>query len=282
MKLVVFLFTCLGAITFSCTSFATLISNQMENGKWKMETSPFQCKLSQDIYGFGTVAFVKEPQSSLAFVFSPDKNTKVTSLFVARVASELKLSEQPPSKGFVEGRYDEHGNFTFDNATTEFIEAVNVGDRLFVKSRFGSETEIAVFTTLFGHRSVALFYQCMDDMSPLTWSAARFSELMFENNHTQLSPPQKQRLGELMRYLPFDNTVTKIMVDGHSDDAGSNLANRMLSQERADEVAAHLIESGLDRNLLEVRAHGNRYPRKENNQLSSNRRVTIRLVKKVD
>ena len=88
-------------------------------------------------------------------------------------------------------------------------------------------------------------------------------------------------LKDLVRYISLDSRVSKVLVDGHTDNTGSPLSNRLLSKERADDVAARLIEFGLPKDMLEVRAHGQRYPIIKNSEqgASSNRRVLVRLFR---
>ncbi len=282
MKLVILLNTLVSSIVLSSSVSTSLVSKHMEEGEWETSTSPFVCKLSQTIAGFGTIQFVKKPQHPLIAAFRPADDVSATDVSIASVPSVLKLKAQTISDGYIAGSYNDLDLFMFKEATRRFLETVDTGNRLFVKRQSETDVKVAVYNSIFGHRSVSRFRECMTSMSPLSWSDARFTELTFTDNQTQLTETQHRKISALLAYLPFDSSVSKVLVDGHSDNAGSNLANRMLSQERADEVAASLLENGLPRNLLEVRAHGNRYPRNENDRSLTNKRVTVRLVRKID
>lgn len=282
MKLIYLLITLFSTTAISTYSTASLLSNQLEKGEWTTAKSPFVCKLEQTIPEFGSVEFTKVPQQKIRVSFIPHSDVEVTDVSMAHVASEFKLDISPLDVNFIKGQRDDVNQFTFAAGTNRFLEAVRTGDRLLVERQSNEGTQSAIYRSIFGNRSIAQFRSCITYMSPLTWSDAKFTEFYFNSNQVQLTRSDKRRVEQLLAYLPFDNSIVKIMVDGHSDDAGNNLANRMLSQERADEVASNLIELGLDRSLLEVRAHGNRYPRSENNQSSTNKRVTIRLVKKIN
>ena len=87
-------------------------------------------------------------------------------------------------------------------------------------------------------------------------------------------------LQQLAAYIQQDKKVRKILIDGHSDDAPTNLANRVLSEERADEIGSRLIEFGVNKQKIEIRAHGNRYPQAVGHGgPKHNRRVMIRLIR---
>ena len=62
---------------------------------------------------------------------------------------------------------------------------------------------------------------------------------------------------------------------------GCRVSGVELSQERADEVAAQLIELGVSASKLEIRAHGNRYPllNSQGKPEQANRRVSVRLIR---
>ena len=77
-----------------------------------------------------------------------------------------------------------------------------------------------------------------------------------------------------------DSTVERIFVDGHSDSIGSRIDNRALSEDRANVVADYLKASGIDENMITVRAHGDQYP--VSNRPADNRRTNIRLQRAGD
>ena len=106
--------------------------------------------------------------------------------------------------------------------------------------------------------------------------------LNYSSGQKKLSSNQKNTLNNLIDYLEADNQIEKILIDSHTDNIGNAIANLQLSKERADDVATYLIDYGVSKDLLEIRAHGDRYPIAKNNTkkgLSINRRVTIRVLK---
>ncbi len=74
---------------------------------------------------------------------------------------------------------------------------------------------------------------------------------------------------------------TIVEVSGHTDSVGSDAANQVLSERRANSVAGYLIGQGLMRERFEIVGMGERYPVASNDNDSGrslNRRVEIRLL----
>ena len=91
-----------------------------------------------------------------------------------------------------------------------------------------------------------------------------------------------ESLKQLAEYVKLDDKVSKVLIDGHTDNVGSPLANLQISRVRADDVASVLEEAGVAAGLIEVRAHGSRYPVAGNETelgKAKNRRVTVRLIR---
>ena len=92
------------------------------------------------------------------------------------------------------------------------------------------------------------------------------------------------------QFYPALNTVaqtlkqynqTIVEVSGHTDSVGSDAANQVLSERRANSVASYLIGQGLMRERFEIVGMGERYPVASNDNDSGralNRRVEIRLL----
>ncbi|MDQ3038357.1 MAG: OmpA family protein [Pseudomonadota bacterium] len=92
------------------------------------------------------------------------------------------------------------------------------------------------------------------------------------------------------QFFPALNTVaatlreynqTIVEVSGHTDSVGSDSANQVLSERRANSVAGYLIGQGLLRERFEIVGMGERYPVASNDTDSGrslNRRVEIRLL----
>ena len=77
----------------------------------------------------------------------------------------------------------------------------------------------------------------------------------------------------------YDQTIVE--VSGHTDSIGSDAANQVLSERRANAVSSYLIGQGVVRERFEVVGMGERYPVAGNDTdpgRALNRRVEIRLL----
>ena len=282
---------------FLCSSLLTLLFassvhasvlhvQELEAAEWHVESNPFACRLSQSIQGIGTLAFLIVPKSQVKIRFTPSIAYKLKDINLSAQHTELKPANIDYKIASLTGHKSNHGHISFSGSSEPLLEErllqeISQGNSLRIDYSAGMGRESVLFPSIYGQRSVSDFRHCIDQMSPLSWQHARHTEFSFHPNQTQITVNQKQVIADISRYLTFDNTVSRLLIDGHSDDAGGRLANRMLSQERADEVATMLIEQGISKKMLEVRAHGNRYPRNEAHKTQPNRRVTVRLVRTI-
>ena len=78
--------------------------------------------------------------------------------------------------------------------------------------------------------------------------------------------------------LMIKDSKVRYWIDGHTDAAGSNGANQVLSQQRAEAVLALLLSTGAKPEQFRVRAFGSNSPRANNHTApgrQSNRRVEL-------
>lgn len=76
---------------------------------------------------------------------------------------------------------------------------------------------------------------------------------------------------------------SRISITGHTDASGNEVWNRTLSLKRANAVADHIVNSGIDRSRLEARGMGSTVPIADDSTRygrSLNRRIEIVLVSK--
>jgi outer membrane protein OmpA-like peptidoglycan-associated protein len=103
------------------------------------------------------------------------------------------------------------------------------------------------------------------------------SGLMFKINSAALSDSYKDDLTAAAGvFKKYDDT--NILIEGHTDDTGSDDYNMQLSEKRARAVADYLVSQGVDRNRLEIKWYGEsqpKYPNDSEENRSKNRRVEL-------
>ena len=104
--------------------------------------------------------------------------------------------------------------------------------------------------------------------------------IYFDFGSAEIKEESKPVITEIVSYLN-ENPDVKIIVEGHTDNVGSESSNQKLSENRALNVMNALIESGIKKDRLSTKGYGSSQPVSDNNSetgRAQNRRVTIRKV----
>lgn len=102
----------------------------------------------------------------------------------------------------------------------------------------------------------------------------------FEFNKATLLPSAYEELNKLVETMQA-HPESKWKIEGHTDAIGSDSYNMDLSRQRAQSVVDYLVSKGVDRNRLEIVAHGESKPIADNNSpegRAMNRRVEVNLI----
>jgi outer membrane protein OmpA-like peptidoglycan-associated protein len=105
--------------------------------------------------------------------------------------------------------------------------------------------------------------------------------ILFDFDRDQLKPQALTVLKDIKELVIDKQRFAGVLVEGHTDDRGSESHNENLSARRAQAVAHWLIENRLEKNV-EAKGFGNRQPVVPNTNSANrarNRRVEIKLVK---
>lgn len=86
-----------------------------------------------------------------------------------------------------------------------------------------------------------------------------FPGVMFEFDRADLTPAGEQAIGRVAERL-LECEDEQVVVDGYTDDVGSDAYNQKLSQRRADSVRIALSRSGVSLDRITAQGHGKRDP----------------------
>ncbi|MDP2040422.1 MAG: OmpA family protein [Algoriphagus sp.] len=106
------------------------------------------------------------------------------------------------------------------------------------------------------------------------------SGLLFDINKATLNPSSRANLDSLAKTLN-KYPDTNIIIDGHTDDTGSEKHNMKLSIERAASVETYLRNQGVSITRITTHGFGESMPKSDNTTVagrSENRRVEIGIV----
>lgn len=280
VKFLVFLFL---AFSLKNTVAEQIYIQNYENGSWKSDENSFYCRLGQRLDGYASIELVSLPSEPQKLIFKwliSDKNVTDVRVLSRKADWQSKNITPPHLNLFTADITKNTAAFSVDESA--IIRVIKQGGWLDSIVGFGDDQLRLTFTNIHSDEAINKYQHCLANLSPLSWKAARDHEIHFGSGKRVVDKEEDLIfLRNLVRYISLDKDVTKVMIDGHTDNVGSPLANRLLSKERADDVAARLVEFGLPKSMLEVRAHGQRYPVVESSAagVASNRRVLIRLFR---
>lgn len=124
----------------------------------------------------------------------------------------------------------------------------------------------------FFQRTVRIAYYCIDNVSIMEddFGAAMesaleaegryvFQGVLFATGSHELAPESFKELSALAAYL-LNHPEKRAEIAGHTDNVGSDEANRLLSQRRAQSVFRYLAEQGVAENRLSFKGYGKSRP----------------------
>lgn len=103
------------------------------------------------------------------------------------------------------------------------------------------------------------------------------SDVLFDTGQATLKPGAYAPLDRLAAVLK-DHRDRKVLIEGHTDDVGSDQNNLSLSERRAQAVQASLTQRGVDRSQITALGKGENFPIASNDSAAgrqSNRRVEL-------
>jgi OOP family OmpA-OmpF porin len=112
-------------------------------------------------------------------------------------------------------------------------------------------------------------------------STVRLNNIFFDVNRATLRPESALELDRLADYLRANPTV-EVEIGGHTDNTGTDEANRTLSQARARAVAEYLAGKGIAARRVQSRGYGEAAPTASNDTeegRQQNRRVEFKVIR---
>ncbi|PSV52241.1 OmpA family protein [Photobacterium sp. GB-1] len=284
---IIFIYSIFISLFFSMSSVAKELFLPMDLVSWEYKGDKFSCSLSQTISQFGAITFVAKPKQPLGIqVQSYHVKPPYERAILSQVQSPWALNTAPITVDEVD-LDKKSGQVSFYTDIELLLEAMAQGNWLGVRLSSSNQNNTFDVTVPSVNMTQAMadFNLCRAKLPAMAYQDARDVVLQFKLGQRVVSSSQKQILADLASYLKHDKNVKRVLIDGHTDNVGSNVANLQISKIRADDVASILRENGVRSSLMEIRSHGSRYPVANNNTQdgkAKNRRVTIRAIRKED
>lgn len=106
------------------------------------------------------------------------------------------------------------------------------------------------------------------------------NHITFETNSAELNAVSYAELDRVVKLMK-DNPEFKMEISAHTDDVGSDVINRVLSDRRAMSVVNYLVTQGIPTSRLQSKGYGKSQPLVPNNSdenRAKNRRVELRII----
>jgi outer membrane protein OmpA-like peptidoglycan-associated protein len=106
-------------------------------------------------------------------------------------------------------------------------------------------------------------------------------QVSFRTNEAEILPESFFILDEVAHILLTNPQITKVLVEGHTDNTGTDRINQKLSQDRAESVKAYLVQAGVSSDRLNAEGFGATKPLVPNitaRNKARNRRVVFTIV----
>lgn len=262
---------------------ALTFQTRMENVQWAVNGDQFECRLSQQVDGYGEAMFVRRAGERPVFQLSAWSN-------LMRPGPAQLFNDAPPWRPGTAAQVLGSGTVS-DGPVALVLPYQQAGQMLaglsaglqptIQRSSISDAGQVTIVVSSIGYRGAwEEFQSCTSGLLPMNIDQLSRSAIGFPTGGSVLDAEARQILDVALAYIEADPDVSRIQLDGHSDNVGNRLHNRELSHQRVLAVQSYLVERGVDEALFSNRFHGERYPVMANSSAqgrAKNRRVTLRL-----
>ena len=269
---------------WTLSAHAVRYGASLNQAEWRLELSPFECRMWQPVPYFGDAVFSNRAGEEQTFYLAPTRNVmKSGSASLAATAPIWDESRAAVDMGTVEidgtstpvklgkKRAYQVLNELYDGMSPVFSRPSWFDD--------GEHVELLLSSVNF-RKAYGQYRECLASLLPVNFEQINRSRVQFATAKFDLTGASRTQLDHVVQYVKADLSVTGFFIDGHPDSVGRRLYNLELSKKRAEAVTQYLIDNGVDEAMITTRYHGERYPLTNNSNAENreaNRRVTLRL-----
>lgn len=149
----------------------------------------------------------------------------------------------------------------------------------FIVSCFVNGEEFKFDEVIYIEKNKNIISANIDLQFDLYESIFEIKNLNFKTAKYNIEEKYFQELDNLKSLLVNENEI-KIEIAGHTDNNGSELANQLLSENRAKSVKSYLVKNGIDKLRINCVGYGEKQPIADNNSKQGrekNRRIEIEI-----
>ncbi len=258
----------------------------LHQAEWKVEASQMRCVLSQQIPYYGEARFQREAGGKLTFQLQVMQQPRDAG--VAKVVSAV-----PDWRHETDAR--DLGQINYTTGAVPFSYSEIMARRLLLELQQGmlptfsyqdwadgrDYVQVALSAVNL-HQPLGEFYECLDKLYAYGFDYVRSSRIRFAFNSSNLDSAATKRLDEIASYMKSDATISRVLLEGRTDNVGFRRYNEALSKKRAKSVADYLQAKGVDKSRIVVTTRGEKQPLASNQTPQGraiNRSVDVTLSK---
>lgn len=252
--------------------------------RWQMRKQDSSCELSLEVGAFGQARFLAQPGAALNFELIERQPLLAPNGVSARAVAPSWHPRYPHASRWAPLAHVPGYGVQLDRpAAVALLMSLYEGyeQELGAAGLYGSAPALLLTLSVLDFRSAYdAFLRCQQHQRPASLLALHRTRVQFATGKHQIPATALARIREVAAYVARDPRVVRVYVDGYTDDVGGDRDNVDLSKRRAGVVADALSAAGVDRSLLAVRYHGERYPvqrAKSSDARAKNRRTTVRV-----
>lgn len=254
--------------------------------KWRTSGNRLECRLSQNIPGYGAVRFQQRALHAMEFRVSSDN--------VPRKSSQALIYAAPPNwKRFANRKV--LGRVAINIQKDSIVVPEDWAYRIAFELREGMEARwshadvsdgqdlvIAKAMPILFESAWRDFKKCGEHLIDYSYKDIKFSSFYYGKSSARLSRDEKAHLDKIAEYVSLDPEYQYIKISSHTDSRGVRRNNIAMAQRRANTVKNYLVSKGVDAKNFVIVAKGEAQPRYNNRTKAGrakNRRVEISLIK---
>lgn len=263
--------------------------SSVDDTRWAVSGSVFECRFEQEIPGYGNAVFFHEAGKDVVFRLETLRNLMDYSQAQVSILpppwQPAKRSENLGTSAIVK----KSPNLSLDTKrTNQFLHALMEGKwpTISHKTYYDGDRYVQLHVSAVAFPEYYRDYiDCVKQLLPMNFEQVARSKILFNVGEQAVDKQDMELMDQIIYYIKHDPRVFAVYLDGHSDNQGRRYDNRQTSKARVEDVERYFIKQGIDPEMITTRFHGDRYPVASNKTAAGraeNRRVTIRLEQRED
>lgn len=264
----------------------TVYQSAVHEAKWQIDESLLACTLRHDITDFGEASFHRQNGEALQLSISTQNHP------ASQSSAELGIINTPWQNAAstqtlmsLPVAYGQRQFMVEGNAARKALSALQQGQ--FIQLQYASKSSVQqvsiIVSTVQFLPAMRKFQKCSDNLYPDSFADLQHVNVYFESEKAILDNSASQRMQRLVEYLKVDDSVSRIIIESHTDSFGRRQLNTKLSEQRAQAIKTYLIQQAeVDEDIIETHSYRDNKPAADNKTpdgRAKNRRAELRLIR---